>query len=69
MACNIGLKASKNEWIILSHISNRPKSDTELQTIADALDDEADITFGYISKKGIRLQSFISYEALSKFCE
>ena len=62
MAFNIGLKASKNEWVILNNVKNNPKVDNELQTIADALDDEAEITLGYFSKKGIRLQSFLSYE-------
>ena len=62
MAFNIGLKASKNEWVILNNVKNKPKVDNELQTIADALDDEAEITLGYFSKKGIRLQSFLSYE-------
>ena len=62
MAFNIGLKASKNEWVILNKIGNKPKVDTELQAIVDALDDEAEITLGYISKKDIRLQSFMSYE-------
>lgn len=61
MALNIGLKASKNEWVIINNVNIKPKFDTELQTIVDALDDEAEITLGYFSKKGIRLQSFISY--------
>lgn len=62
MAFNIGIKASKYEWVILQNINNKPKDEHELQTIVDALDEEAELTFGYISKKGIRLQSFISYE-------
>ena len=62
MAFNIGLKASKNEWVILNNIENKPKVDTEFQALVDALDDEAEITLGYFSKKGIRLQPFISYQ-------
>lgn len=62
MAINIGLKASKNEWVILQNINNKPQDENELQTIVEALDDEAELTFGYISKKGIRLQSFASYD-------
>ena len=62
MAFNIGIKASKNEWVILQNINNRPKDDNELQAIADALDEEAELTFGYISKKGIRLQPFATYD-------
>ena len=62
MAYNIGIKASKNEWVILQNINNRPKDENELQAIADALDEEAELTFGYISKKGIRLQPFATYD-------
>ena len=62
MAINLGIKASKYDWLILQDINNKPKNETELQTIVDALDEEAELTFGYISKKGIRLQSFSSYE-------
>jgi len=62
MAFNIGLKASKNKWVILNSIYDKPRLDTELQMIADALDEDAEITLGYISKKGIRLQSFTSCE-------
>ena len=62
MAFNIGIKASKYEWVILQNINNKPKDGHELQTIVDALDEEAELTFGYISKKGIRLQSFTSYD-------
>ena len=61
MAFNIGLKASKNEWVILHNISNKPNDENELQTIAEALDNDAELTLGYISKKGIRLQPFASY--------
>ena len=62
MAFNIGLKASKNEWVIFHNICNKPTDENELQTIAEALDKNAELTFGYISKKGIRLQPFASYE-------
>ena len=34
----------------------------ELQAIAEALDEDAELILGYISKKGIRLQPFASYE-------
>ena len=62
MAFNLGIKASKNEWVILQNINNKPKNENELQAIVEALDEEAELTFGYISKKGIRLQSFVSYD-------
>jgi glycosyltransferase involved in cell wall biosynthesis len=62
MAFNIGLKASKNEWVILQNINNEISGENELQAIAEALDEDAELTFAYISKKGIRLQPFASYE-------
>ena len=62
MAFNIGLKASKNEWVILHNINNKPTDENELQAIVESLDEDAELTFGYISKKGIRLQPFASYE-------
>ena len=62
MAINLGIKASKNDWLILQNINNKPKDETELQAIVDALDEDAELTFGYINKKGIRLQSFASYD-------
>ena len=62
MAFNIGLKASKNEWVILHDINNKPSDENELQAIAEALDEDAELTLGYISKKGLRLQPFASYE-------
>ena len=62
MAFNIGLKASKNDQVIFHNINNKPTDENELQTIAEALDKNAELTFGYISKKGIRLQPFASYE-------
>ena len=62
MAFNIGLKASKNEWVILHNINNKISDENELQAIAEALDEDAELILGYISKKGIRLQPFASYE-------
>jgi glycosyltransferase involved in cell wall biosynthesis len=62
MAINLGIKASKNDWLILHDINNKLKDETELQTIVEALNEDAELTFGYISKKGIRLQSFASYD-------
>jgi glycosyltransferase involved in cell wall biosynthesis len=62
MAFNIGLKASKNEWVIFQDISNKIHDENELQNIVEALDEDAELTLGYISKKGIRLQPFTSCE-------
>ena len=62
MAINLGIKASKNDWLILQNINNKPKDEIELQAIVDALDEDTELTFGYINKKGLRLQSFASYD-------
>lgn len=62
MAINLGIKASKYDWLILQNIHNKPKGESELQTIVEALEEDAELTLGYISKKGIRLQSFASYD-------
>jgi glycosyltransferase involved in cell wall biosynthesis len=62
MAFNLGIKASKNEWVILHNINNKISDENELQAIAEALDEDAELILGYISKKGIRLQPFASYE-------
>ena len=66
MAINLGIKASKNDWLILHDINNKLKDETELQTIVEALNEDAELTFGYISKKGIRLQPFYDVDDARK---
>lgn len=58
LAFNIGAKAAKHEWLIITEIENAPTSNDLLQTISQALDKYAELTLGYMSNKGIRLQSF-----------
>ena len=61
---NIGLKAAKNDWVIFANANHKPEGDYILQAINDTFDDTADVVFGYLTKKGIKLQSFDScYEA------
>ena len=62
MAINLGIKASKYDWLIFQNIHNKPKGESELKTIVEALDEDAELTLGYIGKKEIRLQSFASYD-------
>ena len=57
-AYNIGIKAAKNDWLIFANASYAPVNETILQAINDSLDDTADLTLGYLTKKGIKLQSF-----------
>ena len=61
-ALNIGIKAAKNDWIIITNVSHQPVGDDILQAINDTFDATADITLGYLYKKGIKLQAFAEYE-------
>ncbi len=57
-ALNIGIKAAKKDWIIITKINKKFEATDVLQTIAESMDDCAELTLGYMGKKGIRLQSF-----------
>lgn len=57
-AYNIGIKAAKNDWIIFNSPSHSPADNDVLQAINDSIDDTADMTLGYLTKKGIKLQAF-----------
>lgn len=59
LAYNVGIKAAKYEWIILTDINRKPDNPNMLQIISKAMDGNmAVIYFGYLGKKGIRLQPF-----------
>ena len=60
-AYNLGIKAAKNDWLIFSNISKKPVSNDILQAISDTMNYAADLTLGYLYKKGIKLQTFDSY--------
>lgn len=64
-AFNIGLKAAKNEWIIITKISDYPLADDVLQAISENIADTP-LTLGYHQKKGIRLQPFDSVDDARK---
>ncbi len=64
-AYNIGIKAAKNDWLIFANASHAPVNETILQAINDSLDDTADLTLGYLTKKGIKLQSFYDVDDAS----
>ena len=55
---NIGIKAAKNDWIIFADASHKPEGDYLLQAIDEKLDTTAEVTLGYLTKKGIKLQAF-----------
>ncbi|MBR4482267.1 MAG: glycosyltransferase [Prevotella sp.] len=58
LALNIGIKASKYEYIIISKISTPPTDTDVLKAMAEVIDTKAELTLGYVSKKHIRLQPF-----------
>lgn len=60
-AFNIGAKAAKNDWIILTNTSHKPVGNDILQAISDTMDNSADLTLGYLNRKNIKLQAFDSY--------
>ena len=51
LALTIGVKAAKNEWVILSDIQSYPTSETWLKEIAESIDSNSDIILGYFGKK------------------
>jgi len=66
MALHIGSKASKYDWLILSKIDKVPSNEDLLESINEELDESADLTLGYITKKGVRLQPFYLVSDASK---
>lgn len=66
MALSIGVKAAKNDWIILTDIHACPTATDTLQAIADTLDDNTELVLGYIHGKETRLQPFAHIEDASK---
>lgn len=60
-AFNIGVKAAKNDWIIFTNINNKLVAEDILQAISNTMDASADLTLGYLNRKGIKLQAFANY--------
>jgi glycosyltransferase involved in cell wall biosynthesis len=61
MAINIGIKAAKYDWLIIANISPKPWATDILQAIDEVTDEQADLTLGYFTKKGMTLQTFADY--------
>ena len=57
-AYNIGIKAATNDWLIFTNANYAPVNADILQAINDKFDDTADLTLGYLTKRGIKLQAF-----------
>lgn len=62
-AYNIGVKAAKNDWLIFANANHPPVGDDVLQAISDSIDTTADLTLGYLTKKGIKLQAFVEVDS------
>ena len=58
LALTLGVKAAKNEWVILSDIHSFPPSETWLSELSESLDKTSDLYLGYFTKKGMRLESY-----------
>lgn len=61
MAFSIGIKAAKNDWLILTKISKKPSAPDILPAIDEAIEMDSELTLGYMNKKGILLQPFTDY--------
>ena len=62
-AYNIGVKAAKNDWLIFANANHPPVGEDVLQAISDSIDTTADLTLGYLTKKGIKLQAFVEVDS------
>lgn len=80
LAFNIGIKAAKYEYVIMTKLSIAPTDTDVFKALAEVLDIRAELTLGYVSKKRIRLQPFDTIEQaeghitrmerrISKVCE
>lgn len=60
LACTIGVKAAKHEWVIIADISTPPPSPQWLEELAQQADSTTTLMLGYISRKSgdMRLQTF-----------
>ena len=58
LALNIGIKASHHEYIIIAKANNAPADTDVFKAIGEVLDQKAELTLGYVTKKHIRLQPF-----------
>ena len=58
LALTIGVKAAKNEWVILTDIHATPPSEEWLKEIAESVDGTTEAMIGYYRKKGTKIQLF-----------
>lgn len=58
LALSLGIKAAKNEWIIITSIENAPAYEEWLKELSGVIDSTTEAVAGYYLKKGLRLQTF-----------
>ena len=58
LSFTIGVKAAKNEWIIIADIKKKPMAPDVLQAIENSMSDNAVLYLGYLTGKRLRLQPF-----------
>lgn len=67
LAFTIGVKASKNEWIIFSDINSFPQDDNWLQTIGSNIGNGSDIMLARYKKNKLQMSLFEDLEAVSNY--
>lgn len=58
LALSLGIKAAKNEWVIITSIDNAPAYEEWLKELSGVIDRTTEAVAGYYLKKGLRLQTF-----------
>lgn len=58
LALSLGIKAAKNEWVIITSIENAPVYEEWLKELSGVIDSTTEAVAGYYLKKGLRLQTF-----------
>lgn len=58
LALSLGIKAAKNEWVIITSIENAPAYEEWLKELSGVIDRTTEAVAGYYLKKGLRLQTF-----------
>lgn len=66
LALTIGVKAAKNEWVVISDIHAWPTSQNWLKELDDSMDNSSDLYLGYFTKKGTCLKNYENVEFAAK---
>jgi len=66
LAITIGVKAAKNEWIVISDIHSFPPSETWLSELSENIDKTSDLYLGYFTKNGTMINSYEDVDMAEK---